>query len=161
MPANTIQQNKANYYKKAFDAVIDHYHTLRSASVSGLRGLDYSKSGGGTNTANIVRVSPSDFICDVELASRKALEQFPALFQVFKQCYMDCTVEPNTESPTIDVIRARVGRIYCERKLFPATIYFKPVVIDRGRGKTPRPSVTVIRTSTTHVSYSNPTKAAA
>lgn len=117
-------------WKESFDEVIDHYQSLKS-SVGGVKGLDYSRSGGGGNSANMIVVSPSDFICDVELAARRALSD--KLYHKFVACYVDCVEEPDTEDREIDAIRTNAGRIFTEKRIYPVAGYFKPKAIDRGK----------------------------
>lgn len=124
------QASRAAGYKLAFDAVIDHYQSLRF-STGAIRGLDYSKSGQGTNNANVLRVSPSDFVCDVELAGRRALEANPHLYSRFRDCYVLCIEEPDTQDIDIDTIRTRVGAAFTKRRMSPPSAYFKPEPIDR------------------------------
>jgi len=64
-------------------------------SSGGLKAMEYSKgaeSGKATNTGNSqnVQPSPSDLICDIELAARKALK--PGDFSYFTLYYKTCDV---------------------------------------------------------------------
>lgn len=132
MSRHTLQASREASYKLAFDSVIDHYHSLKSSTGS-IRGLDYSKTGQGTNNANILRVSPSDFICDVELAARRALEEIPHLYKLFVRCYVECVIDPDTQDFDIDAIRTKVGAAFTRRRMAPPTAYFKPQPIDRSK----------------------------
>ena len=126
-----VTQSQIVHWKQAFDETIDHYHTLKSCNVS-IKGLDYSKTGGGTNS-NVIHCSASDFICDVELAARRVLSDH--LFEVFVDNYVDCVEDPDTQNLDIDRIRHLVGGAFCSKRIYPAAGYFKPKVIDRGKHK--------------------------
>lgn len=135
MAGLTIQGSKDHSYKNAFDQVIEHYQELKHSSEKELRGTDYSKMHDSAgNTANIVQVNKTDFICDVELAVRRGLATEPELLEIFSRVYVWLQGEANTESPEIDKIRTLVGRAFVEGRLHPVKAYFKPKHIDRSKG---------------------------
>jgi hypothetical protein len=131
----TIQGSKDLAYKDSFDEVIAHYQELKHSSEAGIKGTDYSTMHDSSgNVANVVTVSKTDFICDVELAVRRALDSEPELLQEFSKVYVHLVKPENTQTPEIDRIRTLVGKAFVEGKLYPAKSYFKPKQLDRSKG---------------------------
>lgn len=137
MPPQSSKDNQEQLYKKAFDEVVEHYQGAKhSSSLNGIKSLDYSKmEQSGANTANIVKASPIDFVCDVETTVRRALEDDTNLFNIFLNGYVYLSFVPDTASPEIDRLRRIVGRAFISRQLYPVAKYLKPKHLDRSKSK--------------------------
>jgi hypothetical protein len=133
MQPKSSQESREQENKSAFDEVIDHYHTVKSAAGGVIKSIDYSKVNEGGNTCNVVIMSPIDFLCDVELAAHKALAHNPSLKKLFTDCYVTCIQEPDTQSPEVDKVRTLVGLAFSQKRIFPVSSYFNPKVIDRSK----------------------------
>lgn len=138
MPHKSIQETREHSNKAAFDEVIDHYHAVKSALGSGIKALDYSRCGSGVNTDNVLIMSATEFVCDVELAAAKALTGHSELKSLFDKCYAQCVLEPDTSLPEIDRIRNMVGARFRFCRIFPVSSYFRPKVLDRSKITTTR-----------------------
>ena len=113
-------------WRQAFDSVIDIYVSVKSTHGSN-RNIDYQKleQTKGNSSHKIVRPSPSDFICDVELAAAKTLNEVELI--IFRQCFMEFTHDPDTvKEKYMTSIKEKLGLIFMEKlKIYPTSSYFK------------------------------------
>jgi hypothetical protein len=105
---------------KAFRSVVTSYCTIRNRS--GVAIARYSGEGHGTRKS--FKPIHSDFLCDVELAAKKALTR--NLHRVFQKCIVEETGEKWAGVPVKvrSAIEAKVGHAFSRAKMFPVARYF-------------------------------------
>jgi hypothetical protein len=118
------KRNQANTYvdwQQVFKEVMEHYVDAKSSTGS-MKSLNYENalegSVSGANT-KVVKPSLSDFVCDVELAVRRVLS-YNELVALFEHVY-----DGTPETPEIERLQQKVGRIFDERNIHPVGVYFK------------------------------------
>jgi hypothetical protein len=105
---------------KAFRSVVTSYCTIRNRS-----GVAISRySGEGHTTRKAYKPIYSDFLCDVELAAKKALTG--NLRKVFQKCIVEEIGEKWASVPVKvrSAIEAKVGHAFSRAGMFPVARYF-------------------------------------
>lgn len=99
---------------------------------------DYKATGNAPNTGHsdgIITMSPSDFICDVEVAAGRVLTGpelsfFNFVYKAKDQNFIDNLVQQIGQTRYNSVkkrVQLKVGRILEARGVFPTAEYFRPV----------------------------------
>lgn len=121
--------------KEAFQAIVVEMYLEQKRSHGSVGCMDYERAltatGGGGANPRIVRPTISDFICDVEIAARRALTQ--SEYAVFQRLYVFqdwATGELEAEEKhyglkVVHAIRTKVGELLISRSIYPASRYFR------------------------------------
>lgn len=134
--SKSIRRNTEQNYKVAFDSVVEQYQSIKHETLEGMKAVDYSKMhNSAQNRANVITVSKTDFVCDVEKTIYGAIGENEHLLGIFCRCYVHLTEAPNTQSPEIDMLRILLGSQFVHRGIHPVSNYFKPKYIDRSKGQ--------------------------
>lgn len=136
-PKTNMESSKDKFWRSVFRRVFTRYDEFRSVQGTNSCEPFYKMLehgfGNGTNP-KIIRVSPSDFIADVELAVKRALNQSEYL--AFKKLYLD--KDEQYEAEMIEMygdevntrvkhrIQEKVGMELYAAKMFPPERYLKP-----------------------------------
>jgi hypothetical protein len=130
------RKNKREYWRMVFRKVMARYDEFvaTNGTMSCSQFYKNIEGGGGGSGFNlrVVRVTPTDYICDVELAARRALT--PPEHRFFKLVYLtkdeEITKLADSEDKKINqqkkAVQERVGLAFITAKLYPTARYFKP-----------------------------------
>lgn len=118
--------DKRLYWRSVFDKVIPQYLEVKSwlgshQAINYEKALDGSKGSGVA--VGVVRVTPIDFVADVELAAKAALSD--PEFALFRAEFIDG--EGSIPPQIKDIIREKVGRMLRTRRIYPVRHYMKSV----------------------------------
>jgi len=131
------RRNNKKYWRYVFRKVISRYEEVKETrgTVSAPNIYDavgnYSP-GSLTFNPRVVRVNSSDFIADVELAAKRALENSPAELALFRAVYINGQQPSPSEeqSPFFQELKhsaqEKIGRYLRMAKIFPLSRYFLP-----------------------------------
>jgi hypothetical protein len=137
------RKNKREFWRSVFRKVMSRYDEAKSVngtmSCSKLyRGLGEDKT--GTYNPNIIVVTITDFICDVELTAKRVLD--PGEYRFFKLVYLEKDNEltklvDSTETNNFNGLKKRVqeklGLAFVSSKLHPVERYLRPKDMRNGK----------------------------
>jgi hypothetical protein len=129
-------KNKKRLWRQAFSKVMERYAELRMSDGS-IGAFNYSEPesfNGGSFNSKIVGTSISDYICDVEIAARRALQGDPLLYSHFKSVYLSgAYLEIGNRLKAVEAlqmiderVQLRVGKMFVRRRLHRVGAYFTP-----------------------------------
>lgn len=116
-------------WRSAFDVVIPTFMEIKQ-SHGHLGAIDYSKAleaTGGGASKGIVRVSISDFLCEVEIAARRALtaEEYDFFKTVYVNAAETVPMHPELYKTIDNTVREKVGKMLISREIYPLADYMK------------------------------------
>lgn len=123
---------------RAFHNVLEHYYDCKTSAFGGRSNTMYaSLSNSVGKLCGKVRVSASDLVADVELASRRALRDYPAEYSVFKRIYLDADDQfkdvfskklgGGAFKGLTDELERRVGQEFIDAGIYPVQEYTRTV----------------------------------
>lgn len=133
------KRNKKEFWRSVFRKTMAYYDELRAShgtnSCEGFyKGLAREGTNGGKHNPRVVRTSPSDFICDLELAARRVLSKEE--YRFFKLVYLDKDPEiielledkspDNKFNKLKQSVQEKMGLAFKVRGLYPVAKYHKP-----------------------------------
>lgn len=135
----TQNRDNARFYRSVFRRVLSVYDEVKSIQGTMSCAGFYAKLGSGAgsmgHSSRVVRVSDSDFICDVELAARRALAGDENELFYFQSVYIDKderfdrdvrgTLSEERMKQLVHNVQAKVGKILSDRGIYPLQNYKK------------------------------------
>lgn len=125
---------KRRQESKQFNEVMDFYRESRHSS-GACGALDYEQAlsgekNGSSYVVGQIRMSGSDFLCDVEILARRLLG--PLQLEFFKKVYVNGLGTLSQSTPeaykVLDVqVRGVMSRAFAEHGLYPIPMYMHPV----------------------------------
>jgi hypothetical protein len=121
--------NYVTHHKQIFESSMDHYMEVKKTHGS-IQTLDYRHAAekvDGNRSSRLVTPDPSDFLCDVELAAKRALSQRPDLYSQFRAVYIDQIISVDEiDRDDLAIITEQVARVLVEKRIYPLPAYFRP-----------------------------------
>lgn len=125
----------------AFNNVMAHYAECRGTSDSTtVNGIHYASITESVRSfTGRVSVCMQDFLADVALAGKRALEPFPLEYRLFRRIYLDgdeefrSAVEKSMDQPNYEFIMneiaKNVGRVFIDSGIYPLSAYAQTVSV--------------------------------
>lgn len=135
--------SKSRIYQTIFSIVMGLYDEVRSINgTNSCSGFYKSLMAGGGKRSfnpNIVRVTPEDFVADVELAARAVLDKheqqyFNNAYRYKSKDYKAAAKEYHGEAAfkkMVESMEEKVGKEFRRRKIYPVKTYLKAKEIVR------------------------------
>lgn len=132
-------KNKQAYWRSVFRKVMSYYDELKSStgtmSCQGFyKSLQLEGTNGGKHNPRVVRTSPSDLICDIEITARKVLTKVE--YKFFHRLYIkkDAPFVAQVEDKSPDnkhtklkhQVQEKLGLAFKMRGIHPLAKYLKP-----------------------------------
>jgi hypothetical protein len=133
------RRNKKEFWRSVFRKVMSYYDELKSShgtnSCEGFyKALSREGTNGGKFNPRVVRATPSDFICDLELAARRVLTKEEHRF--FKLVYLQKDAEiiglledkspDNKFNKLKHTVQEKMGLAFKARGMYPIAKYLRP-----------------------------------
>lgn len=135
------QLSSREIWRAAFFSVITAYQETKSV-VGSTGAIDYAQAvlDPGTNLQSVdghCKPSLSDFLCDVELAAKKALNEED--YKFFVKYFVNANLEdfPNNERlrDQAKTVAENCGRRFIAHKIYPVKSYMQSKVVKINRGE--------------------------
>jgi hypothetical protein len=123
-----ITKREKEKYRQAFNRIIGIYLEFRSQtgtlSCTGLyKSIGRQAGGKAVFNSSVIKPTPSDFVCEIELIISKYLDEFD--LQLFCNHYLNEDKSDHSWRNHKHRIQEILGRVFIIKNLHPVELYFK------------------------------------